>query len=90
MGATTACLNKNTVYAADGTAFDSTDTERYLYAFLGSIGALSPGMESTVPLSRKFYTGGEGPFKELALVDRSRSHCKRSRRKHSTALNSER
>eukprot|EP01046_Picozoa_sp_COSAG06_P015110 COSAG06_NODE_958_length_11320_cov_10.832724_7_plen_522_part_00 len=59
---------KNTVYAADGTAFDSTNTERYLYSFLGSIGALSPGMESTVPLSRKFYTGGEGPFKELAMT----------------------
>eukprot|EP01046_Picozoa_sp_COSAG06_P005579 COSAG06_NODE_250_length_19080_cov_6.483029_19_plen_92_part_00 len=26
------------------------------------------GMESTVPLSRKFYIGGEGPFKELALT----------------------
>ena len=25
-------------------------------------------MESTVPLSRKFYTGGEGPFKVLAMT----------------------
>ena len=33
-----------------------------------AIGALSPGMESTVPLSRKFYTGGESAFHELALT----------------------
>ena len=59
---------KNTVFAADGTTFDSTDSERYLFAFLGSIGALSPGVESVVPLLRKFYTGGENPFELLVLT----------------------
>ena len=48
---------RNTVYALDYTAFNSTDTERYLYAFLASIGALSPGVSNPVPIQHEFLQG---------------------------------